>query len=258
MKKIGIVGGVGWRSTVDYYGGICLLAEEKHRREKKKGPIPIPEICIESLDLAKAIALLDDGEERNHWGGFDAYHREALKRLEAGGADFALIASNTPHDRFDEIVDGIDMPVINIFEVAARRASAAGYHELLLLGTPLTMASAQVRQAFERHGIQIICPPRRLFLRISQLIARLQRGEFANTKNELQEIVRSATPPQSDDIQAVCLACTDLALAVAETARSFSIKFEGFDYLDPTAAHIEEAFGRAVQIERAESFGRTP
>jgi aspartate racemase len=251
VKKIGIVGGVGWRSTVDYYSGICLLAEEQHRRAGKTGPISIPEFRIESLDLAQAITLLAEGEARNDWEGFDASHRDALKRLEMSGADFALIASNTPHDRFDQIIDRIGIPVINIFEVTARRISAAGVSEILLLGTPLTMSSAQVCRAFERCDIELTVPQGPLSARISRLIARLQQGELDGARDELNEIVRAARPAESSKTRAVCLACTDLALAFGESARTFSIFFRGVHYLDPTAAHIEEAYNRAAEDERA-------
>ena len=91
MKKIGMVGGVAWKSTVDYYSAICRRSAHWHLASNLPGVPSIPEMSIESLDINKAIACLGvDGDDRS-WCQFDDYHRRALKRLEASGADFALI-----------------------------------------------------------------------------------------------------------------------------------------------------------------------
>ena len=101
MKKIGIVGGVGWPSTVDYYSLICRRSERWHLT---------PEMSIESLDLNKAVSYLGvDGDEES-WVRFDDYHRAALRRLGSSGAEFALMASNSPHRRFASIVRGMGIP----------------------------------------------------------------------------------------------------------------------------------------------------
>jgi aspartate racemase len=100
MKKIGIVGGVAWLSTVDYYAEICRRSERWNVERGSPGVPSTPEMSIESLDLNKAVSYLGvDGDEES-WSQFDDYHRAALRRLEASGVEFALMASNTPHDRF--------------------------------------------------------------------------------------------------------------------------------------------------------------
>lgn len=255
MTKIGLVGGIAWRSTADYYAGICQLAEERHRSQGKEGAIAIPHISIESLDLAKAIALLGDAEMHGCWEAFDAYHRDALRRLEVSGADFALIASNTPHHRFDAIVEGVDIPVINIFETVARRAAAVDFRELLILGTTLTMTSDQIRKAFDRHGVKVVCPPRWLFSRISKLIAALQRGEQRSAGFELAAVVVAASGSQSSSLKAVCLACTDFAIAFGNGPRQFSRTMNGITYLDAAVAHIEDAFSRATSEDATADAG---
>src|SRR5262249_4339359 len=126
MKRIGIVGGVAWISTVDYYSGICRRAEQWHAANGLDGAPAIPAMVIESLNLSKAVAYLGvDGDEES-WSRFDEYHRAALRRLESSGADFAMIASNTPHCRFETIVRGITIPVLDIFGLTARASAEAG------------------------------------------------------------------------------------------------------------------------------------
>jgi aspartate racemase len=144
MKKMGIVGGVGWRFTVDYYSEVCRRSEEWHLARNPQTVPSIPEVSIESLDLNKAVSYLGTDDDDESWRQFDDYHRAALQRLEASGADFALMASNTPHHRFADIVHGIGIPVISIFDEVARESARIGAREVLILGTPVTMRSKKI------------------------------------------------------------------------------------------------------------------
>jgi aspartate racemase len=147
MKKIGIVGGVAWLSTVDYYSEIC-----------RRSVPSTPEMSIESLDLNKVVSYLGiDGDEES-WSQFDDYHRAALQRLEASGAEFAVMASNTPHHRFASIVRGIGIPVINIFELVAKECARIEAREVLILGTDLTMRSSKFREEFAKYGVEAAGP----------------------------------------------------------------------------------------------------
>ena len=88
------------------------------------------------------------------WLQFDEYHRAALKRLEASGADFALIASNTPHHRLESIVCGVRIPVLSIFEAVAQESARIGARRVLILGTALTMSSRKLREQFAKYGVE--------------------------------------------------------------------------------------------------------
>lgn len=150
MKKIGIVGGIAWPSTAEYYTEICRRSERLHASRNLPGVAPMPEMCIESLDLGKAVASLGvDGDEAS-WSAFDAYHRDALLRLQASGARFAVIASNTPHHRYAAITRGIGIPVVNLFDEVARKCATVGASQVLILGTAVTMRSTTLREAFAR------------------------------------------------------------------------------------------------------------
>ena len=111
MKKLGIVGGVAWPSTIDYYRAICRLSTRQHQASGLGGPPATPEMAIESLNINESFglrggAVTDDAS----WSRYDAYFRAALQRLQASGAELAIIASNTPHNRFAAITKGISMP----------------------------------------------------------------------------------------------------------------------------------------------------
>ena len=198
MKKIGIVGGVAWLSTVDYYTEICRRSERWHVARNLPGVPSTPEMSIESLDHNKAVSYLGiDGDEES-WSRFDDYHRTALQRLEASGVDFALMASNTPHDRYASIVRGIGIPVTNIFEAVAKESARMGASEVLILGTATTMRSARFREEFAKYGV-VGAGPRDESARatMAELITELQLGRLEGAGDRLGIIVRSRSQRSS-------------------------------------------------------------
>jgi len=242
MKKIGIVGGVSWRSTVDYYSEICLHAEQRQLVPESHPSITMPEISIESLDHNKAVSYLGSDEDEVSWLQFDNYHRQALQRLERSGTDFALIASNTPHHRFDSIVRGIGIPVINIFDAVANVSARLGARQVLILGTSVTMKSTKLRAAFERHGIIAARPEQETAEQMTtELIADLGVGKIEGAQERVDNIVRtsihhaSATPP------AVCLACTELPLAFEQAKTLSTFQYAGIWYINSSMVHVEAA-----------------
>ena len=208
----------------------------------------MPEMSLESLDLRHAVALLggecDDDES---WWRFDAYHRDALRRLAASGADFALMASNTPHQRFDSIVRGVGIPVLDLFELTAAESARHGAREVLILGTALTMGSPRLRAAFARHGIAAADPgdPAARAATL-ELIADLQRGRLEGSTERLRRIAGTATARTTATTRVVCLACTELPLAFAERRFQPAFGDAGILYIDTSAVHIHAAFDRAM------------
>lgn len=237
MKKIGIVGGVGWRSTVEYYSEICRRVDACHQAKRMEGTPSTPEIAIESLDLARAFAWLGNDKDERSWAQFDEYHREALLRLQASGAEVALMASNTPHHRFDEIVRGVRIPVISILDAAAKESLRIGARQVLVLGTALTMGSGKFRIAFAKHGIELAAPKddgaREMTV---ALIAELQRGRVKGTATRLGKIAIASWPFKGEPV--VCLACTELPLAFPTSQMLPSFKYGGVTYINTAAAHI--------------------
>nr|WP_245223734.1 aspartate/glutamate racemase family protein [Ruegeria sp. HKCCSA071] len=103
MKKIGVLGGVGWASTVDYYRAIAEGAGRHFAVRGHGAPLPIPAMTIESVTQAKTRALRGVAGDEASWAAFDAVFRDALLTLERAGCDFGIIASNTPHARLHAI-----------------------------------------------------------------------------------------------------------------------------------------------------------
>lgn len=251
MKKIGIVGGVGWRSTVDYYSEICRRSERRHLAQNLPGVPPSPEMSIESLDLNTAVAYLGaDGDEES-WRRFDDYHRAALQRLEASGADFALMASNSPHHRFASIVRGIGIPVIDIFDAVAKESARRGARQVLILGTGLTMTSPVFRAAFARYGVAADGPADNTARAMTAaLITELQLGKVKGAAERLARIARISLKRQFQAHPAVCLACTELPSAFPEKKMLATFEYDGVLYINSTAVHINAAFDFAVDSGR--------
>jgi aspartate racemase len=248
MKKIGIVGGVGWRSTVDYYSEICRRSEDLHLDVKDQEMPLMPEIAIESLDLRKAISYLGEDNKEESWSRFDEYHRKALKRLEASGAEVALIASNTPHHRFIAIVQGIQIPVVNIFETAAREGARIGARNILILGTTLTMVSSTFRDEFAKLGLNAAAPTDESSQRATTaLIAELQRGSFEGGANRLGVIARDSIERQFQGNAAVCLACTELPLVFPEFKALSVFASDGLSFINTIAVHVDAVLRIATQ-----------
>lgn len=247
MNKIGIVGGVAWPSTVDYYAGLCRRSERRHRALGLRGPAPMPEMAIESLDVRRAIGLLGRAGDEASWTLFDDYHRAALRRLEASGAALAVIASNTPHDRLQEIVRGVAIPVIDLVEAAARACAGLGATRVLLLGTAVTMDSARFREGFARWGVEAAAPgDAALRAQVAALIAELQAGVRHDAGERLRGIVRAACGGIPGPSLAVCLACTELPLAFPAHADEAVFDLGGVAWVNTTAAHVDAAFALAV------------
>jgi aspartate racemase len=179
MKKIGILGGIAWPSTVDYYTEICRRSEQWHLAKNPDAIPSTPEISIESLDLNKVFSFIGNDEDESSWSQFDDYHRQGLLRVEASGADFAIMASNSPHHRFASITRGIKIPVLNLLEVVAEEASRQGAQEVLILGTALAMRSAKFREIFAKCGVTASGPSNETAKStISAMVFELQRGKI--------------------------------------------------------------------------------
>jgi aspartate racemase len=247
MKKIGIVGGVAWPSTVIYYSELCRRGEQWHLAHNLEGAPSTPEIVIESLDLNKAVAYLGADDDDASWSRFDKYHRTALERLEACGAEVAVIASNTAHHRFQAIIRGIGIPVISILDVAARECARVGARHVLILGTALTMKSAKFREGFAKHGIEAAGPHDDAARTMTaELITELQRGRSEGAAERVGRIANASFATQFTGHPVVCLACTELPLAFDEFKTLATFDYGGVSYINTTAAHINAVFDFAV------------
>ena len=148
MKTIGIVGGIGPESTIDYYRSIIML----YRARKNDGHYP--HIIIDSVDLTEMLGLLESGKLEELTESLC----KAIERLAGAGAEFAVFASNTPHLLFDNIKLLSPIPLLSIVEETCEKAKAMGLEKVGLFGTRFTMQGGFYQKVFKRNGITISVP----------------------------------------------------------------------------------------------------
>ena len=140
MKTIGIVGGIGPESTIDYYR---LLVAAGHSK-----------IIINSVAVQALLGMMTTGDT----SGVAAYLCDAVEVLAKAGADVAIIAANTPHVVFDEVQGRSRIPMVSIVDAVAQHVKAAGMTTAGLLGTRFTMEGTFYPEVFARHGISVVAP----------------------------------------------------------------------------------------------------
>lgn len=247
MKKIGIVGGVAWQSTVEYYRLICEWANAHHRALGTEPPLPTPPMSIESLVMHETRGLrAQPSDDDAAWAAYDATFRDALLRLERMGCSVALIANNTCHTRFEPITRGVAMPVISILDASATAAAAAGAKRALVLGTSVTMRSDAYTWALVARNVDTLP---RLSEESIDSVQDLIDTEFARggTKRGRAALIELCeqhveTPQET----AVLLACTELPLAFPEHADNPVFESDGYLFVNTVAAHARAAFEAAI------------
>lgn len=180
MKKIGLVGGIGPASTVEYYLGII----EKSRIEQ--GEDVYPEIVIDSVNMLqheKALAEKD-------YDKLCDYLFRSLCNLKAAGAEIAAITANTEHIVWNMICDRFPLPVISIVDATVREMEQRGFKKVLVFGTIFTLKSGLYENALNQHGITGIIPSDSDALIIGSLIyPNMENGiVIPNDRRKLIEI----------------------------------------------------------------------
>ena len=225
MRTLGIVGGIGPEATLDYYKSLMDL----HREQNPEADPP--SIIINSINLKKAIALVT--ANRLHELAF--FFVEEIHKLAKAGADFGLLAANTPHIVFDEIAANSPIPLISIVEATREEAKRRGLKRVGLLGTRFTMKASFYPEVFARENMEIRVPNDRDQDYIHEkYFGELVKGIFLDeTRAELTAIIQRMT--ERDDIQAVILGGTELPLILRAE------EVPGVPLLDTTQIHVRAA-----------------
>jgi len=223
MKTVGIIGGLGPESTVDYYQRIIAL----YRQRTADGHYP--EFIVVSVDLRKGLDFMD----ANELSGMADYLLEAIGKVARAGADFAIISANTPHIVFDDIAPNSPIPLISIVEATCAAAKARKLKRLALFGTRYTMQANFYPKVLAREGIDLLMPEREDQDYIHEkYFSELVPGKFLpETRAGLLTIV-DRMKAQSD-IDGVILAGTELPLILRGETHN------GIPLLDTTKIHCE-------------------
>jgi len=224
MKTIGLIGGMSWESTVPYYRQI----NETIRDEL--GGLHSAKIVLYSVDFHEIERLQHAGD----WDAAGALLAEAAHALEAAGASFLVLCTNTMHKVAPAIESAVGIPLFHIADPTAAAIKRAGHATVGLLGTRFTMEQAFYRDRLvERHGLRVIVPGtegRETIHRIIYeelclgVVTAESRGAY---RRVMQDLV-------AEGAQAIILGCTEISLLVDQADSSVPL-------FDTTAIHARAA-----------------
>ncbi len=204
MRVIGLLGGMSWESTAEYYR---IINEEVRRRQGRQHSA---RILMYSVDFEEIEHLQNSGE----WEKAGTILAEEASRLERGGADFLLLCTNTMHKVAPAIEEAVQIPLVHIADAAAERILAANSRRVGLLGTRFTMEEDFYRARLaERHGLEVLVPPANDRAVVDRVIfAELCQGEILDESRE--EYVRIIEALAGQGAEGVILGCTEIGLLI--------------------------------------------
>ena len=223
MRTVGMIGGLGPESTIDYYRSIIA----RYRAQRPDGGYP--HVVINSLDVDKGITMLDAGRLDE----LADYLASGLELLVRAGADLGFIAANTPHLVFDEVQRRSAIPLLSIVHATSDCARALGLKKVGLFGTGFTMRASFYPKEFQRAGIALVVPneSEREFIH-RKYIGELLKNQFLpETRTELLRIANRMKA--EDGVEALILAGTELPLLLRDSGDI------GTAFLDTTLIHVD-------------------
>ena len=229
MKIIGMIGGIGPESTIDYYRRLLDGAQ------KRNPGGPSPAIIINSIDLQKGLDLL----EANKLSELTEYIVPEVMRLRDAGAEFGFLAANSPHIVFADIARRSPIPLVSIVEATCVEAKRQGLTKLGLFGTRFTMQGHFYPDVFTREGVGLVTPTTEEQGYIhDKYINELIPGKFLPQTRE--GLLAIATRMKKEEgIQGLILGGTELPLILTDSS------VLGIPFLDTTQIHVNAILERA-------------
>ncbi len=230
MATVGIVGGLGPESTIDYYRRILEVWQ-------RDTPSSLPSIVIDSLDVWRALVLVEKDRP-----ALAEYLLTSLRRLAGAGADFIAISANTPHIVFDDLAARSPVPLLSIVEACAEEAKRRTLSRLVLLGTRFTMEAPFYPDVLRRHAVAVVTPndADRAWVH-ERYVGELLKGDFRDrTRRQMIDLV--ARLRDAERVDGVILAGTELPLLLAGP------EIAGLPALDTNALHVAAIVKRLREL----------
>jgi aspartate racemase len=223
MKTIGIIGGITWLSTMDYYRLLNQLVNEK------LGGVSSCKMLMSSVNFAEVKTLTVAGD----WDGLAEMMTDAAKTLEKAGADCILIAANTMHHIAGKVQSSISIPLIHIAEVTATAVAAQSLIKVALLGTKYTMQMDFYKDKLAEKGITAIIPDLADIDFVNNAIyEEMGKGIFLpETKDRFLKIINYL---QEQQVQGVVLGCTEIPILIKQGDVAIPV-------FDTTMIHVKAA-----------------
>ena len=224
MKTIGLIGGMSWESSLEYYRIINEQVKEK------LGGLHSAKSLMYSIDF-------DEIEKLQHQGKWDELTKimiEAAQNLEKSGADFVLICTNTMHKMADAVENNIEIPLLHLVDTTAEIIKSKGFKKIGLLGTNFTMEEDFYKgRLINKHGLEVIVPNKEDRQIIHNVIYQeLCLGDIkTSSKDQYVQIINKLVDSRAE---AVVLGCTEISLLVKQNNVTIPL-------LNTTRIHAETA-----------------
>ena len=228
IKTIGIIGGVSWVSSLEYYRLMNQMVRNK------LGGLHSAQILmysIEFAEFARQERLADQGD----WRPLRKTMIDAAERLKNGGADFIVIASNTMNSSAEDIEEKVKIPVLHIADATGKKIKDQGLKSVILLGTAYTMESKFYRDRLEKtYGLTIILPEKADREYINTVIFDELCAEKINKESKEHFIHIINRLVKKHHAEGVILGCTEIPLLIKQDDVSVPV-------FDTTAIHADAA-----------------
>jgi aspartate racemase len=230
MKVIGLIGGMSWESTSEYYRIINQTIKERlggHHSGK---------ILLYSVDFSDIETLQREGR----WEEATEFMCDAARRVERGGADCLLICTNTMHKMAPEVQQAVKIPLLHIADVTATEVKKQGIDRVALLGTKYTMEEDFYQNRLKaEHGLDVLIPPEEERNTINQIIYNeLCLGKVdRESKKSFVQIIKNLKERAAEG---VILGCTEISLLIKQ-------KDSPLELFDTAAIHALAAVDFALQ-----------
>jgi aspartate racemase len=229
MKTIGMIGGMSWESSIEYYRIINQTVREK------LGGLHSAKSIMVSVEFAEIEAL----QHQDRWDELAAIMIDAARSLERGGADFVIICTNTMHKLYDKVQNHISIPMLNIADATAENIKAQGIDKIALLGTRFTMEENFYKgRLVDMFGLDVIIPKEDEM----EIVHRVIYDELCagiikpDSKQKYAAIIKRLI---ATGAQGIILGCTEIGLLVKPEDSSVAL-------FDTTEIHAKAAVRYAL------------
>lgn len=231
MKTIGLIGGMSWESSAEYY----RLVNEQVKLQL--GGLHSATCILYSVDFQQ----IEHFQARGQWDKAGIVLAQAALSLERAGADFIVICTNTMHKVVEVMEEAITIPILHIADATAQQIKKAGLQKVALLGTMYTMEQEFYGSRVEGYGIAVIVPERHSRMEVNRIIyEELCLGSIIpNSKSYYIQVINELVEAGA---QGVILGCTEIGLLIQQQ----DIRVPVFD---TTMIHAQAAVSMAIQEE---------
>ena len=228
MLTIGLLGGMSWESSIEYYRLVNELVRDR------SGGLHSAQCVLYSIDFAPIEAMQADGR----WDEAARVLASAAQAVEAAGADLLVLCTNTMHKVADDVQTAIGIPLLHIADITATAVTEAGLRHVGLLATAYTMEQRFYRERLERHGLEITIPDAEDRATVHRIIYdELCQGIIRDeSRQQYRGIIARLV---SQGVEGVILGCTEIELLISPADVTVPV-------FPTTRLHAEAAVAQAL------------